>query len=123
MDSHRNLYSMPDIRLNRRVYLRLTVDGDRVTTRSRHGSKAVPVHFYHLCEAKTVLKDQVGVLLADGRMARSVASRHIRDLVAGEIRSNGVVDLDRRLQVCQPTDRELFVIAFEEAVSVRPRKI
>jgi hypothetical protein len=81
----------------------------------------VPIYFYHLHEGANVIADPEGVLLANENTARAVAHRHIRDLVAGEVKSNGSIGLDRVLQVCNPSDRELFVMRFEEAITIRTR--
>lgn len=82
----------------------------------------MPEYFYHLHEGSEILTDPEGVLLANVQAARAVARRHIRDLVAGDVRTQGVVDLDRTLQVCQPTDADVFLVTFEEDIVVRSRR-
>jgi translation elongation factor EF-4 len=81
----------------------------------------LPRFYFHLHELGSLNSDCEGSVLFDSAAAHVEALRIAREMTALEMRTEGVVRLDRRIEICDADARQLEIVEFDQAITVEPR--
>jgi len=75
-------------------------------------------YFFHVHNGTGFTQDPEGVELPSLEAAREVALTGIRSIVGEEVES-GLIDLQGRLNICDPAGSVLLSVPFSDAVALR----